>query len=158
MEDSQCGNGEQCAEYEGTLRACVPDTCEAVLHTVLAFDNTAVEDVAGVQCLASLAASSNVSDLSALSALTYVDQVFELQGSEVPNLAGLEQLEEVEDLVIDGNATLSDISGLSGLQRVNGGEIRNNPALPVAAIESLLAGVEGGDSVVVCGNLDQPPC
>jgi len=158
VDNSQCNDGEQCASYDGNLRTCAPDTCPAYLAEHLAVDTAQLGEVAGVPCLASLSAQADVHDLSPLSELVYVEQKFEIQGTAVTNLVGLEKLEEVAELILDGNQELSDISGLRGLKKVNDVEIRNNPLLPTAEIEALLAGVEIGGGVVVCGTLDEPPC
>lgn len=53
---------------------------------------------------------------------------------------------------------LTNIEALGTLGVAMGGSIRDNPMLPTAQIEALLASIDRGGLVEYCGNLDGDPC
>jgi hypothetical protein len=103
---------------------------------------------------------SGLTDLLTFTNLQYVHG--ELSITDNPALAvvdGLDDVQAVGSLTVSGNLALTSVAGLGGLQEIReGGAIRDNPALPAADVHALLAGIDGGDAVQVCGNLDDVAC
>jgi hypothetical protein len=160
-EHVQCGDGASCVDlgpYESYECLPVPD-CDGLYSASIAAQAD-LAPFAGATCLRTFEANAaSLVDLADLQTLMYVHEHFAISDdATLASLAGLEALEHVQSLVLDGNAALTDVGALTGLQTVFDGQITNNPMLPAAAVHALLAGIEGGDSIQVCGNLDDVPC
>lgn len=164
-EDAHCDEGSTCvnasATYTYVSLVCVPAQCN---QSTLSFlwvssmeEATAYE---GLTCMGSLQIrQSDLVDATAFSSLEYLHtELAVLSNAQLTTLEGLQTLAHASTLVVDDNATLTSIDALSGLTTLTGGSIRNNPMLPTADVEALLAGIDGGDAIEVCGNLDGDPC
>lgn len=100
-----------------------------------------------------------VQDLQALANLNAVGDVASLSGLGITSMEGLEGLAQTGALLIIGNSQLSTLAGLENLTEVSGDlRIRDNPMLPQAEAEAWAAGVDVGEDVVICNNLDGPLC
>lgn len=162
-DDSHCGEGQGCAQVLADIDyaeyRCVPDYCESVLTTVWLSGMPSPVLVEGVVCLHRLDLSSNEwADLAPLASLRYVDELIISDTTVLADLDGLAALEQVGNVQIFANPALNSIGGLAGLQGIGGGAIHDNPMLATADVLALLAQIPGGDTVVVCGNLDGEAC
>jgi hypothetical protein len=163
-EDRHCDAGQGCSTLGAPNDAyylCLPDYCEDSIHEVYLGSDQDLSDFAGTACVRSLQTGAlSWTDVSGLSSLRYVHELLVISSSPMlSNLDGLAALERVDEIVIYDNPTLTSVQGLAGLQEiVTGGSIHNNPMLPTAEVEALLAQIPGGDLVGVCGNLDGDPC
>ncbi len=161
--DEHCPAGDQCLYHgddDGTDRVCGPPLCAGsniLSHYI--YSDSMLANLGEVICAYKIWLTGDITTLTALAPLTYVHFELEVIGTQATSLAGLENLSDVGDLVIRDNVDLTDISALAGLKTIRfGGKIDRNVNLPTAEIEALLAEIEGGDSVIVCGNLDGLPC
>jgi hypothetical protein len=136
---------------------CVPPVCASYLQEANIGDPSLYE---GDTCLSRVSiGGESIVDISPLSSLQYVHEELEIASSGLIDLTGLESVAEVGALQIDGNPSLTSIAQLAGLQRIGeGGYVSNNPSVSAAEIHTLLDAIEGGDAVVVCGNLDDVDC
>jgi hypothetical protein len=159
---AHCDEGASCVDlgpYD-TFHCLPVADCDSLLNAYIETQAT-LADFAGTTCLQLLEAEdASLVDLAGLQSLAYVHQSVEITAdATLVSLAGLESLAHAGRLVLDGNAALNDIGALAGLESLtDGGQITNNPSLPAADVHALLAGIEGGDEVQVCGNLDDVPC
>ena len=160
-QDSHCGEGSSCLFGWHNTTECVPaPDCHALLHPTIE-SQADLDEWLGYTCLGSLDAdAASLVDLAPLASLVYVAGTLHIASdATLASLAGLENLREVGVLELAGNASLTDLSALAGLERIDsGGVVSGNPLLPAAAVHELLAAIEGGDAVTVCGNLDDVPC
>ena len=164
--DEHCSADEVCvhigAWFEPELD-CVPTSCD-----LPGFELPDIElfmappyDGYAFDCVADLTIQEV--DWVEIEQLTTVTFVYgNLRVAYNPALLGLDGLagvESVDTLQIVDNASLTSVAGLAALGTITGeSEIRNNPALPTAEVLAWLEIVEGGDNVIVCGNLDGDPC
>ncbi len=164
--DGHCDGDDICEDVSsfgaGVWLQCVPPACEGAGFEE-ASPTTVEEAMAyeGVACLGTLGiALSSLVDLSQFASLEYIQFDFYVAlDSSLLTLSGLEALRRVNVLEISGNTALSNIDALSGLEQiVSGGQITDNPNLDRAQIDAVLAGVDGGAAVMVCGNLNDIPC
>jgi hypothetical protein len=139
-EDSHCADDQTCEWVSGQddpVLACVPNYCMRVWDIQLLGDT----------------------DPSIYKDEACADAVV-IEGTPWTQLPWFENLHYVhKTLNVRSNPMLTSIAGLAGLQEiVGGGAITDNPQLPTADVEALLAQIPGGDAVLVCGNLDGEPC
>lgn len=163
-QDSHCEGICENVSETGTWveLACVPPACNGSSFDY-AYVQTDAETMnyAGETCLGQLLIfDSALLDLSPLASLEYVHHELAIDtDTTLASLAGLEVLREVGGLSLIANTTLSNLDALAGLEEIrDGGMIRDNPSLDRADIDAFLAGVQGGDAVMVCGNLNDAPC
>jgi hypothetical protein len=159
----QCGEDRTCA-WIGTQkqpdRVCVPSDCDQLSGLILIgdADPSGFEDMLCAEFVSFQ--ETPWAAITGLDSLLYVH--FHLLVASNPallDLDGLTTLERVGQLQIQGNPSLVSVAGLAGLQEiVDGGAFTDNPMLPTADVEALLAQIPGGDTVLVCGNLDGDPC
>jgi hypothetical protein len=165
-DDTHCAAGEVCvnasAYFTDVELACVPAVCSgstfvgayvSSLREAMSHEN----DV----CLSRLSIyESGLADLMFFTNLEYVHGELSIHdNAELLTLGGLESVQSVGALDVSNNLALTSVAGLGGLQEIReGGAIRDNPALPAADVHALLAGIDGGDAVQVCGNLDDVAC
>jgi hypothetical protein len=80
------------------------------------------------------------------------------QGDALQSLAGLDGLSAAAAVYIVGNAELSDVSALLGLQDAGDSLfITDNPELPPAQAQALADAVPDTEATL-CGNQGEPPC
>ncbi len=160
-EDAHCGEGSSCLFGWHNTTQCVPAPDCHLLRYATIESQADLDEWAGDTCLGSLDADdASLIELAPLASLVYVAGPLHIASDEtLASLVGLESLREVGVLELADNAALTDVSALAGLERiVEGGVVSGNPLLPAAAVHELLAGIDGGDAVTVCGNLDDVPC
>ncbi|HWB80736.1 MAG TPA: hypothetical protein VG755_37495 [Nannocystaceae bacterium] len=160
-EDAHCGEEASCIFEAHSTAYCLPvPNCHGLGGAAILESQADVAALAGITCIGYVQAdNASLTDLSAAASLMWTSSLDIVNDATLTTLAGFEGLRHVAALDLDGNAVLSDIGALAGLEEiVEGGGIRNNPMLPAADVHALLAGIEGGDLVIVCGNLDDVPC
>jgi hypothetical protein len=159
-DNGHCADDEICSNAVGWL--CVPAVCDgSSFSEAYIRSEQDAQRWSGEACLSRVAVQdSSLIDLSALTGLEYIHHTLRVDSNGMlGSLTGLESLSSTGLLFVDGNAVLNSLDGLAGLQTIGeGGEIRDNPMLDRAEIDAFLAGVDGGDAVVVCGNLNDAPC
>jgi hypothetical protein len=122
---------------------------------------SSISAMSGVTSVADGIVIKNVPLLDDLSPLADVSELGNLMvfGTGIEDLHGLESLTNVQFLVaISANPSLTTLDGLDALTTVEDLFISGNPLLPQAEAEAFAATVDVGGEVVVCGNLDGPPC
>ena len=155
-DDTHCADDQRCTRHSESNNypnlLCVPDYCPSYL-------DAAFESGSDASCAWELnIIYTDAPQIGDFPNLRYIHEWFQVSDSTMlPDLNPLAALEHV--LIIENNAALTSLNGLANLQVIEGGgRVENNPLLPTADVEALLAGVEGGDAVSVCGNLDGLTC
>lgn len=161
-EDAHCGDAASCMFEAHSGAHCFPvPNCHSLWGSAVLESQADVASLEGTTCTGQVQAdNASLTDLGAAASLMWIDISFAIvNDATLTTLDGLEGLRHVGVIHLDSNAVLSDIGALAGLEEiVDAGSISNNPMLPAADVHALLAGIPGGDLVIVCGNLDDVPC
>jgi hypothetical protein len=162
-EDSHCADEQICASLwdpHFPSRACVPDYCMGLTEITIGSDTDPLVWADETCAEVVIVELTPAMEITGLDNLRYVHGSLNVRFNEaLVQLDGLANLERVGSVQVKENPQLTSVAGLAGLQEiVEGGTITNNPLLPTADVEALLAQIPGGDAVVVCGNLDGEPC
>jgi len=155
----------------GDLR--LPEALTGSLHLTGSEDLTSIdgfEDLAEVQGAVTIRHCDGLSDLGGLASLVSVGFDLSLEGNDtLQDLDDLAALRTVGALAVDDNASLVDVTGLHGIEAVDGGDwggtlaITDNPVLPTLAAIAVVSAIgeeniAGG--VTISGNQplgpDQP--
>jgi hypothetical protein len=161
-EDAHCGDAASCIIEAHSTGYCIPvPNCHGLGGLYQLESQADVAALEGTTCTGSVRADgASLTDLGAAASLMWIGYSLEIvNDATLTTLDGLDGLRHVNAILLDSNAVLSDVGALAGVEQiVEGGSITNNAMLPAADVHAMLAGIDGGDTVMVCGNLDDVPC
>ncbi len=103
------------------------DSLSSIGNSIIIYDNDNLKNLKGLQSIEyvpeilSIHGNSSLSNLEGLNNLREVDFGFQISANDsLKTLYGLESLETVADLIIKNNPRLKTLSGLNGLNIING--------------------------------------